>query len=59
MTGLHFNFGKDVLYICVLIDFNKTLSMVIKHFKAQNCIVGDKPHIRVILNSKLKAWLVF
>jgi len=29
----------------MLIDFNKTLSMIIKQFKAQNCIVGDKPHI--------------
>jgi hypothetical protein len=26
-------------------DLNKTLSTIISHFEAQNCIMGDKPHI--------------
>ncbi len=45
MTRLHFKFEEDGLDISLLKDLNKTLSTIISHFEAQNCIMGDKPHI--------------
>ncbi len=45
MTKLHFKFEENGLDISLLKYLNKTLSIIINHFKAKNGIMGDKPHI--------------
>lgn len=47
-TRWHFKFEEDGLDKSLLKGLNKTLSTIINHFEAQNCIMGDRPHINHI-----------